>query len=713
MSPLLFRLGRFAARHPWRVIASWGVALAAVVALAAGFGGQLQDDYSLPGTGSQRATDLLTEHFPAMSGADARVVVRADDGTMDQDAMRAAVDRLTATPHVSDVAAPVVSTDGRTALIAVRYDVPVTELGSDGVDVLESAAEPLRGAGHQVAFGGEVAERITAPDGRAELVGAAAALLILLVAFGSFVAAGLPLAIAAAGLAVGSAGVTLLAGLTDVSTSAPTLATMVGLGVGIDYALFVVTRHRDALATGLPVVEAAGNANATAGQSVVFAGATVLVAISGLAFSGVPGFATMGYATAIVVLVTVVAAVTLLPALLGLAGARLYRRGPHVEDRLPTSAAPSGLAAGLARLVAARPLAWLMASLVLLVALAAPALGMRIGQSDAGNDPESATSRQAYDLVAEAFGPGANGPFFVAVDLEQIPPSRVSELAADLGVVPGVASVSEPVFAADESAAVLTVTPTTSPQDDRTIALLEHLRADVLPAGAEMTGMTAAAIDMSAVVSEHLGWVIGAVLVASLLVLLLAFRSVVVALKATLVNLVSVGAAYGVTTLVFQTGTGARLVGLPDEVPVAAFVPLFMFGILFGLSMDYHVFLLGSVREEWLRTRDPRMSVVTGLASTARVISSAALIMVVVFLGFAFDPTVEIKMMGVGLATAIALDATFVRLVLVPAGMILLGSANWYLPRWLDRLLPRLHPHAGHGSWPLYPAPEPVMDPAS
>jgi RND superfamily putative drug exporter len=274
--------------------------------------------------------------------------------------------------------------------------------------------------------------------------------------------------------------------------------------------------------------------------------------------------------------------------------------------------------------------------------------------------------------------------------------------------VPGVAAVSEPVLSGDVSAAVLTVTPSTSPQDDRTVALLDTLRAEVLPAAADVTGKTAATIDMSDIVADHLGVVIGAVLTASLLLLLLAFRSLVVALKATLVNLLSVGAAYGVTTLIFQTDAGARLVGLPGEVPVAAFVPLFMFAILFGLSMDYHVFLLGSVREEWLRTGRNRQSVVTGLASTARVISSAALIMVVVFLGFAFDPGVEIKMMGVGLAAAIALDATVVRLVLVPAGMVLLGSANWYLPRWLDRVLPRLYPHA-QDTAAIAPAPQPAM----
>jgi RND superfamily putative drug exporter len=708
MSRLLYRLGKAAARRPWRVIAAWLIAAMAVAGVAASFGGPFQDDYTLPGTGSQRATDLLTEHFPAMSGADARVVAHSESGPVDPEAAGLAADRLRGLPHVSDVAAPVMSVDGHTALISVRYDVPVTDLDPDSVELLDAAGEPLRAAGHQVEFGGQVVEQITAPDGRAEMIGVGAALVILLFAFGSFVAAGLPLAIAAVGLAVGSAGVTVLAGLTDVSTSAPTLATMVGLGVGIDYALFVVTRHRNELATGASVAEAAGRANASAGQSVVFAGATVLVAISGLAFSGIPGFATMGYAAGIVVFVTVIAAVTVLPALLGVGGHRLYRRGPHVKDWVPRSIAPSRFAERLAHRVGGRPLPWLLSSAAVLLGLAAPALGMSIGQGDAGNDPESATERRAYDLVAEAFGPGSNGPLVVAVDLRSTPKEELTDVAADLSLVPGVAAVSEPIISPDESAAVLTVTPTTSPQDERTVTLLEHLRTAVLPAGAEVTGLTAAMIDMSDIVADHLWSVLGAVLAASLVLLLLAFRSVVVAVKASLVNLLSVGAAYGVLTLVFQTETGARLVGLPGEVPVPAFVPLFLFAILFGLSMDYHVFLLSSVRDAWLRTGHARDSVTTGLAGTARVITSAALIMVVVFLGFAFDPTVEIKMMGVGLATAIALDATIVRLVLVPSGMALLGRANWYLPRWLDRFLPRLQVHVPEvTSQP--PTPEPVM----
>jgi RND superfamily putative drug exporter len=346
----------------------------------------------------------------------------------------------------------------------------------------------------------------------------------------------------------------------------------------------------------------------------------------------------------------------------------------------------------MAMAVSRRPVAWLVGSLVLLTALAVPALGMKIGSSDAGNEPKDTTIRQAYDMVASAFGPGANAPLLVAVDVARVGEGRVAAIQQQLSSTAGVASVTPPSLSRDGSAAVLTVTPTTGPQDDDTIELLSTLRQD-LPEGVHIGGFTATMVDFSDVVADHLWLVVAVVLATSFLLMVLAFRSIVVPVKAVLVTLLSVGAAYGVITLVFQTETGASLLGLPGEVPIIAFVPVLMFAILFGLSMDYEVFLLTRVREEWLRTGDATGSVVTGLSSTARVITSAALIMVAVFLGFALDPAVVIKMMGIGLATAIAIDATLVRLVLVPATMTLLGRNNWYIPAWLDRVLPNLDPH--------------------
>jgi RND superfamily putative drug exporter len=711
MSRFLHRIGGGAARHPWRVIGLWAVAVAVAFGLAGTVGGSLNDDYTIPGTGTQRATDLLEDRFPAMSGTDSRVVVHSETGEIPAEALSATSERLGTLEGVSSVAPPSFSADGRTAVISVQYDVPVTEFkGDEGLHALEGAAEPLEQAGLQVEYGGQIPENVQAPGGRAEAVGIAVAMVILFFAFGAVVAAGLPLVVALVGLGAGTAGITLMAATTDVSTVTPTLATMVGLGVGIDYALFIVTRHRDGLAAGLAVDEAAAQANATAGQSVVFAGGTVLLAITGLQFCGIPNFAMMGYGTALVVLVAVAAAVTLLPALLGLLKLRVYSRKDRRTGHLEAAASHSPTAARLAAVVGRRPVLWLVASLSVLVALAAPALGMRIGQNDAGTEPTSSTVRQAYDLVAEEFGPGANGPLVVAVDLEALPADGLAGLRDDIAATPGVASAGEPVLSPDGSAAVMTVVPTTGPQDERTTELVERLRADVLPDGADITGVTAALIDLSDVLADNLWIVISVVIATSLLLLLLAFRSLVVPVKAALVNLLSVGAAFGVMTLVFQTETGASLMGLPGEAPISAFVPVLMFAILFGLSMDYEVFLLSRIREEYLRTGQPRTSVVNGLAGTARVISSAALIMVAVFLGFAFDPAVVVKMIGVGMATAIAVDATIVRLILVPAAMALMGRANWYLPAWLDRVLPNIDPHgAEHAPVTSVPAPRPEL----
>jgi RND superfamily putative drug exporter len=693
MSRLLHRLGGSAARHPWRTIGAWLVATVLVAGLAGTVGGALNDDYTIPGSDSQQAYDLLRERFPEMAGADARVVVHSEAGRVTPAHLEAAARDLGEMESVGVVSPPALSQDGRTAVIAVQYDVPVTDFtGDEGLVALEKATEPLVDDGYQVAFGGQVPENVQAPGGTAELIGILAAVVILLLAFGSVVAAGLPIGIALVGLGVGTAGITLLAAATDVSTVSPTLASMIGIGVGVDYALFIVTRHRDALARGLSVPDAAAEANATAGQSVVFAGGTVLLALSGLQFTGVPNFTSMGYATGIVVLLTVVAAVTLLPALLGLAKLRVYSRRSRRTGHLEAAASHSPAAARLAHTVARRPVAWLVGSAVVLLALAAPALGLKIGTSDAGNEPEDTTIRQAYDLVEDAFGPGSNGPLLVAVDVDRVGQDGLAGLQRQLAATDGVVAATPPALSADGSAAVLTVTPATGPQDDATIELIDGLRESV-PAGVHIGGFTATMNDFSDVLAQNLWVVVAVVIGTSFLLMVLAFRSVVVPVKAALVNLLSVGAAYGVITVLFQTERGADLLGLPGPVPIAAYVPVLMFAILFGLSMDYEVFLLSRVREEYLRTGDSRGSVVAGLSSTARVISSAAMIMVAVFLGFAFDPAVVIKMMGIGLATAIALDATLVRLILVPATMALLGDRNWYIPRWLDRVLPNLDAH--------------------
>ncbi|MFC5000417.1 MMPL family transporter [Dactylosporangium cerinum] len=691
MSRLLGRLGGAAAAHPWRTIGAWLIVLVAFTTLSAGFGGTPHDDYNVPGTESQAGTEFLRAHLPAMSGADARVVVHGK-GAVDPATLEGLRGRLAAMPSAGDVSQPRMSADGDTALIAVRYTIPVTDFeGTAGMDALRAAAEPLVREGLQVEFGGQVAENISAPSGTAEAVGIVAALLILVFALGSVVAAGLPLIVAIAGLGVATAVIALLETVTDISGTAPTIATMVGLGVGIDYALLLVARHVEGLRAGLAPREAAAAANATAGSSVIVAGLTVLVSLFGLKLSTLPVYSSFGYATFAAVGAVMVAAVTLVPALCGLAGRRVLPRAVRKGTAAAvTAVARPGWTARWAALVGRRPVVAALGSLLVLAALSAPVLGMRTWPQDAGSQPTSNTTRLAYDLTSAEFGAGANGPLVIAVDTVKVP--DVDGLVAALRAQPGVALVAPAARTGD--AAVIIVEPATGPQDERTTALLDHLRADVLPDGALVTGLVAVFADISDRLADRLWVVVAFVVALSLLLLTVLFRAPVVAVKAAVMNLLSVAAAYGVMTAVFQTDAGARAVGLPHAVPVSSWVPILLFTVLFGLSMDYEVFLLSRVREDWLLTGDAQGSVVRGLSATGRVISGAAAIMVAVFVGFALDPDVTVKMTGVGMAAAVLIDATLVRLVLVPATMSLLGRANWWLPGWLDRLLPHVKPEA-------------------
>ena len=711
MTRWLHRLGGSAAAHPWRTGGVWLAALAAAFALVAGFGGTPHDDYDVPGLPAQAGTDLLREQFPAVSGAADRVVVHDRRGAaVDPVAVEALRERLADMPHVSGVAPARTSADRATVLLDVRYDVPVTDPDLMGeLGALEDAVAPTEAAGLQVELGGDVPDSASLEiGGTGELVGIAVALALLVLTFGSVVAAGVPILVAMLGLAVGSAGVLLLAAVTDVSTSAPTVATMVGLGVGIDYALLLVSRHVELLQSGYGVRAAAARATATAGRSVVFAAATVLVSLMGLRLAGLSTYSTFGSATALAVVSVAAAALTLVPAALALAGHRVLprrtRRGRSARTAVP-------LTARWAERVGRRPLPWALGALGLLLGLAVPTLDMRLWPADTSAQPADSTTRQAYDLVAEGFGPGANGPFLVAVDLDRVPVASLPALVQDLSVAEGVAQVAGPELSPTGGAALVVVEPTTGPSDEATTELLQRLRSDVLPTGAEVTGMTPALVDITELLTERIWVVIGFVVSLSFLLLAVVFRSPVVALKAALMNLLSISAAYGVVVAVFSWGWGAGLLGLDHEVPVSSWVPILMFAVAFGLSMDYEVFLLSRVREEWLRTGDPHRSVVTGLAATGRLISAAAAIMVAVFLGFAAEGDLVLKMMGVGLAAAIAVDATVVRMVLVPASMALLGRWNWWLPAWLDRLLPHLdlEPEA---DVPALPTPRPATDSA-
>ena len=737
LSKALLRLGASAARHPWRVIAAWLVAATLAVLAAVAFGGRNADSITAPGLDSQRAAELIERAGTGQEGMTAQVVVTPlDDGAtfFDHGSARTALTRLQTEvrrlPHVLGTSDPagalgaggdatarrdatvrdgLVSADGRIAVVRVQYP-DQSRLSAEDLDALVDLGDRLRAElPLRIEMGGSLFYAFSDPDGGAsELIGLLAAAAILFLAFGSLVAAALPIGMAVFGLTVGVATMTVLAGVTDVPTFAPVLGSMVGLGVGIDYALFVLARHREYLARGLDPHEAAGRAVATAGRPVVFAGGTVVVSILGLAVANVPFMTVGGFAVSIVVLIMVVASVTLLPAFLGAAGPRLARAG-RIGRALQTRklgrlawrqdpAAGAAHAAGWRRWighVSRHPVPYAVGAAGLLLTATLPVLGLRVGLPDDGSLPHSRTERRAYDLVAEGFGPGTNGPLVIAADPTG-DPGVLDRLVGAVAADPGIASVAPTHIDRASGIATLVVFPATSPQDKATADTIARLRTDVLPtaighgpARAHVGGAAASLSDVGQRTSQRLPVFVAAVLAMSFLLLMLVFRSILVPLKAVLLNLLSIGAAYGIMVAVFQWGWGGALIGLEATVPIVSFIPMFLFAILFGLSMDYEVFLLSRVREEYLRTGDNGTAIVEGVSGTARIITSAALIMVAVFLSFAVAEDPSTKMFGLGLATAIFIDATVVRMVLVPATMTLLGRTNWWLPKWLDRMLPR------------------------
>ncbi|MCU0268571.1 MAG: MMPL family transporter [Acidimicrobiales bacterium] len=706
MSNSLSRLGRWVAVHRRLVVVVWLVVAIGLVAANRGVGGGTVDDFEVPGVESQATIDLLEEQFPERSGATAMLVFHVPDGGITEpgsaDAIAATVEEVRALDHVVGVTEPLatprsISPDGTTAFAAVQFDAPTAELGRSTLDALVDTATPAQAAGVQVEFGGELPtvlkERTT---GAAEMIGIIAALIILFVTFRAVLAAVMPLGVAIAGLVTGLSIVGLLGAWIAIPSVAPRLGTMIGLGVGIDYALFVLSRHRDQLAEGMDVEESIGRTNATAGQAVVVAGGTVVVAILGLQLAGIPFVAALGYSASIVVAVAVVAAITLLPALLGFAGHRVLPRANRNASAVE-GAGHSGWVRW-AHWVAYHPWRSAIGATAVLLALSVPMLDMRLGQADAGTDPTSTTHRRAYDLLAAGFGEGFNGPLLIAVDLGDDPdPATLDPIVAALAADPGVRAVSPPELNAAGDTGLITAIPTSKPQDQATNDLVHRLRDSTLPTATSDTGVTALVggptagfIDQSDKIADRLLWFIAAVVSLSFLLLMIVFRSILVPLKAALLNLLSIGAAYGVVVAVFQWGWGRSLIGLDEAVPIASFVPMMMFAILFGLSMDYEVFILSRIREEYHRGHSNIDSVVEGLGATAKVITAAALIMISVFLGFVASDDPVVKMMGVGLATAVAVDATIVRMVLVPSTMALVGDANWWLPRWLDRILPHL-----------------------
>ncbi len=715
MATFLYRLGHLCVRRRRWVLAFWVALLVASGVAAATAGGKTSDTFTMPGTESQRATDLLRERFPDQSGSSTQVVFASRTGEPLTGARyRAAIDRtVDALADVDGVAAArppwaakAVSGDGTIALGSVHYPVSAMEVSDATQDGVAEAVAPARRAGLQVEFGGEVVPGLSMEPPSSEALGLGVAVLVLLVSFGSILAMGLPIVTALLGLGIAMSGIGLLSAVVDLSSSAPTLAVMIGLAVGIDYALFVVTRHRQNLGQGLGPEESAARANATAGSAVLFAGSIVVIAIAGLAVFRIPFLTVMGLAAAATVAVAVLVAITLLPALLGFAGRNIDRfRVPGLRNRTGGAHEGETLGTRWAKRVTHQPWLALGAGLALMGVLAIPMLSMRMGLPDAGSDPTSTTQRRAYDLVSEGFGPGFNGQLTVVVDLAGThdPDGAIGRVHSALEGFDGVAAVAPPMLNRAGDTAVVTVTPRTGPAAAATGRLVHEVRADErdrieAETGARwyVTGRTAAEIDMSDRLAGALVPFMLLVIGLTVVLLTAVFRSLLVPVKAALAILVSIGSSFGVVTAMFNWGWLSGLVGLEGPVPVASFLPMMMFAILFGLSMDYEVFILSRIHEEYHRTGKARSSVIVGLSLSARVITAAALIMISVFGAFALGDSTIIKMFGVGLATAVFLDATVVRMLIVPAVMTLFGDRAWRLPSWLDRILPNLDVE-GHG----------------
>jgi RND superfamily putative drug exporter len=704
---MLRALARSCFRHRRLVIAAWLAALVALVGLSRAAGGTFEDVFRLPGSESQATLDLLTEGgFGTRSGFQGQLVIRSAAGIADPttrdvvtevlDAIRANVpDIAIASPY--DPAGRVqVSPDGTIAFAELGLSDRSEAEYATALAEIRSRVQAARAAGVELELGGD--RFAASADGASEGVGFLAAMVILVVAFGSLLAMGLPIATALAGIGTGTAVVALLANVVTMPSFTIQLVLMLSIGVGIDYALFIVTRYRQALAVGAEPAAAVEMAMSTAGRAVLFAGTTVVVSVLGLLVTGLDINRALGIAAAAGVTMTMLASLTLLPASLGFVGRRIDRFGlPHRHQ----GDDGGGAWYRWSRYIQRRPLVPGLVALAIMIVLAAPALSMRLGLADAGNRPTADTTRRAYDLLAEGFGAGANGPLFLAAQVpDAAAASALDRLVGALRDVDGVAASTPAIRNEAGTVALVQVFPTTAPQDDATSSLVHRLRDEIVPATTAGTtlvvhvgGSTAAAVDFADLTAERLPLLFAMVLGLSFLVLLVVFRSVLVPVAAAAMNVLSIGAAYGVAVAVFQWGWGAGLLGV-EPGPIEAWAPMMLFAIVFGLSMDYEVFLLSRIREEYDRTGDNGAAVANGLAASARVITAAAAIMVVVFAGFVLSPSRSLQLFGLGLAMAVLVDATLIRLVLVPAVMALAGARNWWLPPWLDRLLPVLHVEA-------------------
>ncbi|MFH8717398.1 MMPL family transporter [Streptomyces zaomyceticus] len=706
-------IARWCVKHRLVAVLLWLVALGGVGTAAVVAGSAYSNDYEVPGTESGRATALLERGFHGLGGDSDTIVWHTDKGSVRADAveqrMTAMLGKVADLPGVAAVTSPYgdtrgqVSEDGHTAYATVTFreqadDIPEAQARAV-VDTAKAAANDAEGL--QVELGGSAVALTEAPGGHiAEVVGVAVAAVVLFLAFGSLAASALPIATALVSVGIAYSGIVLLGHLMTVADFAPMLGMLVGLGVGIDYALFIVTRHRRGLKRGLSVAEAAETAVATTGRAVVFAGATVCIALLGMLILRLSFLNGVAIAASLTVVLTVAASVTLLPALLSFIGMRALSRRERraLAEHGPQPELPTGFAARWSAFVERHPKLLGLVAAVVMGVLALPTLSLHLGTSDQGNGPATATTRKAYDLIADGFGPGTNGPLTLVAGLDGAD-DRVAldALPAALSATKGVASVSPVTYNGSGDTAVLTVVPESSPQSKATSELVDRLRADVLPeaeAGSSLQvhvgGVTASYDDFAEIIIGKLPLFVGVVIALGCLLLLLAFRSIGIPLKAAAMNVAAVAGAFGVVVAIFQWGWGSELLGLGSAGPIEPFLPVIMVSVLFGLSMDYQVFLVSRMYEEWLETGDNRRAVRVGLAETSRVINSAAVIMIAVFLAFVLSGDRVIAMFGIALAAAVALDAFVLRTLLVPALMHMLGGANWWLPKWLDRLLPRI-----------------------
>ncbi len=702
--------------HRKTVIIGWILALFVIGGISGSVGADFTEEFKLPASDSKEAFDLLETKFPAQSGETSTIVFKADAGVESpavKKKMNAVFAEIAEFPHVSEVASPyeeggaaAVSDDGKIAYATIQFDVPNNKLDKEKTREIIAIAKGPSGDGLNIQLGGNPVQEAEQEEGDSSfMIGLLAAVVILLLTFGSVVAMGLPLITALFALGVGLSLVTIGTHVFNTANFAIILAAMIGLGVGIDYALFILTRFRNGLDEGMEKRDAAVAAVDTAGRAVLFAGITVIISLLGMFLLGLNFLYGVAAAAAIAVLFTMIAALTLLPALLTIAGHWVDRlRIPGLGSR-STSIDENNRWFRWSREIQRRPVLSATLSGGLLLLLCVPTLSLRLGTNDAGTEPPDKTTRQAYDLLAEGFGPGFNGPFVMVAALPAPGEDEgLTQLRKTLENEAGVAAVTSIALNDAENTGTFQVYPTTSPQSVETTKLLDHIRNDVIPpieasTGAQLHvgGINAVFEDFGDAISEKLPLFIGVVVLLSALLLMIVFRSILVPLKAVAMNLLSIGAAFGIIVAVFQWGWGASIIGVDNTGPIISFFPIFLFAIVFGLSMDYEVFLMSRIHEEWERREDPTQAVTRGLALTGRVITAAAAIMVTVFASFMLGEERIIKLFGLGLASAVLIDAVIIRSILVPAIMQLFGRKAWFLPAWLDRILPRLHVEPNEG----------------